>query len=50
MKALRDAAKDFSLVQTSVLSSGSQNNKNDKGLGSRPVAPRPDEYVGLELT
>ncbi len=28
----------------------SQNNENDEGLGSRPVAPRPDEYVGLDLT
>ncbi len=28
----------------------SQNDENDKGLGSRPVAPRPDEYVGLDLT
>ncbi len=28
----------------------SQNDENDKGLSSRPVAPRPDKYVGLDLT
>ncbi len=28
----------------------SQNDENDEDFGSRPMAPRPDEYVGLDLT
>ncbi len=28
----------------------SQNDKNDEGLGNKLVAPRPDKYVGLDLT
>ncbi len=42
-------------LRTSLLCEGqlclqeSQNDENDKGLGSRPVAFRPDKYVSLDL-
>ncbi len=50
MKALLDAARTSPLCKRQLRLQESQNNENDKGLDSRPVAPRPDKYVGLDLT
>ncbi len=50
MKVLLDAAKTSPLCERQLRLQESQNDENDKGFGSRPVAPRPDKYVGLNLT
>ncbi len=50
MKALLDAARTSPLCECQLRLQESQNDENDKGLGSRPVAARPDKYVGLDLT
>ncbi len=51
MKALLDAARTSPLCGRQLRLQESQNDENDEGLfGSTPVAPRPDEYVGLDLT
>ncbi len=50
MKALLDAAKTSLLCERQLRFQKSQNDENNEGLDSTPVAPRPDEYVGLDLT
>ncbi len=50
MKALLDVARTSLLCERQLCLHESQNNENDKGLGSRPVASRPDKYIGLDLT
>ncbi len=50
MKALLDAARTSPLCERQLRLQESQNDENDEGLGSEPVAPRPDKYVGLDLT
>ncbi len=42
--------KTSSLCKHQLHLQESQNDENDEGFGSRPVAPRPNEYVGLDLT
>ncbi len=49
-KALLDATRTSPLCKRQLRLQESQNDENDKGLDSRPVALRPDEYVGLDLT
>ncbi len=49
MKALLDVARTSPLCERQLRLQESQNDENDKGLGSRPVAPKSDEYVGLDL-
>ncbi len=50
MKALLNAARTSPLCKCQLGFQESQNDENDEGLGNRPVAPRPDEYVRLDLT
>ncbi len=50
MKALLDAAKTSPLCGRQLYLQESQNDENNEGLGSVSVAPRPEEYVGLDLT
>ncbi len=50
MKALLDVARTSPLYKRQLCLQESQNDKNDKGFGSRPVASKPDKYVDLDLT
>ncbi len=50
IKTLLDAARISPLCKRQLRLQKTQNDENDEGLGSKPVAPRPDEYVGLDLT
>ncbi len=50
MKALLNAVKTSPLYERQLCLQENQNDENDKGLGRKPVAPRPDEHIVLNLT